>query len=434
MRIRLIHFGVALLTLAVLPRPARAQAQAAAAILEAIHADGSHYPEAQIIAETGLKVGETVTKDQLQEAADRLGQLGLFTKVNYDYRTRVDGLALALHLVDAPRVAVLFDNIPWFSDSELGDAVRKTVPFFDGTAPEQGNLLDRIGDSVRELLASHNLNVAVEHEVIANPLGDGNVVQYRINGASVHIAKLEFSDPATETSRALQQRLSEIVGKPYSRLAIDLFLAEQVRPVYLQQGYLRVQLGPPDIRLTGNPNRPLPDSLPVFIPVKTGAVYRWNGVQWKGNSAIPAAALTGVLGMRLGDVANGYAIEAAWEHAREEYGRHGYLEAKVQPREVFDDATQKVSYQVSVVEGQQHHYGEMVLTGVSLAAEKLIRAKWPIAPGEVFDKIKYEEFLIKLQKHSTEIFGELPIHYDEVGHWLRTDAQKGIVDVLLDFK
>jgi len=28
----------------------------------------------------------------------------------------------------------------------------------------------------------------------------------------------------------------------------------------------------------------------------------------------------------------------------------------------------------------------------------------------------------------------LPVHYDTVGHWLRTDAEKHSVDVLLDFK
>jgi hypothetical protein len=52
----------------------------------------------------------------------------------------------------------------------------------------------------------------------------------------------------------------------------------------------------------------------------------------------------------------------------------------------------------------------------------------------LFDKAKYEEFLTKLQAHSTEIFKDLPIHYDEVGHWLQPDEAKGTVDVLLDFK
>ncbi len=76
----------------------------------------------------------------------------------------------------------------------------------------------------------------------------------------------------------------------------------------------------------------------------------------------------------------------------------------------------------------------MVLTGLSLAAEGRIHQMWSIPAGAVFDKSIFEKFLTQLQSHPAEIFGELPVHYDTVGHWLRTDADKHTVDVLLDFK
>jgi hypothetical protein len=55
-------------------------------------------------------------------------------------------------------------------------------------------------------------------------------------------------------------------------------------------------------------------------------------------------------------------------------------------------------------------------------------------PGDIFDRRQFEKFLLKLQTHREEIFKDLPVHYDTVGHWLQTDASKGSVDVLLDFK
>src|SRR2546422_5161159 len=116
MRIYLQTSAITLLMFCALASPTCAQAPAGGAILESIRAEGSHIPEAQIVAETGLKNGDLVTKDQLQLVADRLGHLGLFEKVNYEYHTRVDGLSLVFHLKDAPRVPVLFDNIPWFTE------------------------------------------------------------------------------------------------------------------------------------------------------------------------------------------------------------------------------------------------------------------------------------------------------------------------------
>jgi hypothetical protein len=53
---------------------------------------------------------------------------------------------------------------------------------------------------------------------------------------------------------------------------------------------------------------------------------------------------------------------------------------------------------------------------------------------EVFDKSAFEEFLTKLETQPPKVFGELPVHYDGVGHWLQTDPQHNTVDVLLDFK
>jgi hypothetical protein len=88
---------------------------------------------------------------------------------------------------------------------------------------------------------------------------------------------------------------------------------------------------------------------------------------------------------------------------------------------------------VSIQEGKQYRFGKMVLTGLSPAAEKKLHAAWPIPQGEIFDKIKYEDVLTKLQLHQEQIFGELPLHYQEVGHWLQANSD-GTVDVLLDFK
>jgi hypothetical protein len=76
----------------------------------------------------------------------------------------------------------------------------------------------------------------------------------------------------------------------------------------------------------------------------------------------------------------------------------------------------------------------MVLTGLSLAAESRIHQMWTVAPGAIFDKTVFEKFLTQLQSHPAEIFGELPVHYETVGHWLRPDPDKHTVDVLLDFK
>jgi outer membrane protein assembly factor BamA len=316
---------LALLVPTCLPLSAQAP-DASTAPLREVHADGEKIlTEAQVIAITGLAPGAQIGRGDLQAAADKLVQSGLFTKVSFNFQTKFAAIVVNYHVEESPRIPAYFDNIPWFSDSELGDAIRKRFPFFDGTLPEAGAAVEDAADAVKELLASRGLQVSLEHMVIANPNGVGNVQEFRVEGAALQIASLEFSDPALLASKAVQQHLSEIVGKPYSRMTIDLFLSEAIKPIYLQRGFLHAKLGPPEVRLTGDPNQKLPSQIPVYVPVVTGDVYRWNETHWTGNVQVSEFALNALLGVKQGGLADGLQMEAAWDRVREEYAHRGYL-------------------------------------------------------------------------------------------------------------
>jgi outer membrane protein assembly factor BamA len=410
-------------------------AYAQTSALKEVHAEGMKIlNEAQVVELTGLVNGSQVGKQDLQDAADILVRSGLFAKVSYSFTTKNDAVIATYRVEENPRLPVTYDDFPWFSDSELTEAIKKDLPFYNATLPEAGTVVDKAANSISAFLAEHGTTASVEHSVVANPLGEGSIQQFAISGDPPRIASVEFGDANLTNNRAVQRHLPEIVGKPYSRVAIDIFLAEAIRPVYLQQGNLRPKIGPAEVRLSGNPNQKLPDKIPVFIPCTPGPVYQWKSVEWQGNSVLSTMTLTNALGMKASDVADGMKIEGGLDHAKEEYGHLGYLDAKLNAEGKFDDTAHTVSYFVTVSEGQQYKFNAMTITGTSLAAERIIRDAWPQKAGDVFDKAVFEQLLTRLQLHRETVFKDLPIHYDTVGHWLQTDPSKGTVDVLLDFK
>ncbi|MGA2420486.1 MAG: POTRA domain-containing protein [Candidatus Acidiferrum sp.] len=428
-----VALGLALAVVAI--GRAQTAAPAGTAALRQVSTDGlKSLPAQTVVSLTGLVIGSQVGRADLQAGADRLLQTGMFANVNYNFQTHGDGVTVTYHLEEAPRLPVYFDNFPWFSDTELADAIRAKLPYYDGRLPSDGNVVDQATDAVSSLLLKRGLNSPVEHAPIANPLGEGDILQFHLTGASLLIGSITFGDPALSASKAVQQHLAEIIGKEYSRSTIDVFLAEQIRAFYLERGFLRVKLGPPEVRLAGDPNQKLPEQLPVFIPVASGAAYKWNAVQWHGNSALSEITLNNLLGEKSGAMANGQDLEAGWDRIREQYGVNGYLEVKIDATSTYDDAAQTISYAVSIEEGPAYRYGKLVLSGLSLEGERRLKQAWPLTEGAVFDKSVFEEFLTKLETHPQKVFGDLPVHYDGVGHWLQTDPKQGTVDVLLDFK
>jgi len=424
-------WALALLIGLLLSFSARAQssAEAGSGKLASVRVTGSsRFRSDQIAPTTGLKSGATVTKDDLQRGADRLAQLGPFTGVHYRYGDTDAGVVVEYQVTDAPAVPVWFDNFPWFTNAELISAVKSSVPLFDGTAPDHGTLLDDISDALQLALASRNVHTSVTHSFVTAPGGSEKVQQFRVDGMDLNVASVEFSDTLARSDRAIQARLSDLVDHAYSRTAIELFEFEQVRPVYLAQGFLRVRFKPPSTRLVGSgPGA----RVAVTITVEPGSAFTWNGVTWSGNTVILSPELNALVTMKPGDPANEMKIQPIWESVHDDYARRGYLDATVTPHAQFDDTAKHVSYTATISEGPQFRMGKLVLTGLSIEGERRIRAAWQIEPGAIFDKDVYDEFITSGIKQA---FTGLPFHYEKLGRFLQEDPKAGTVDVLLDFQ
>ncbi len=391
------------------------------------------FAEAQIAAASGLITGEAVSKDDIQAAANRLADLGPFTNVRYRFTSTGDTVSVEFTLADAPTVPVLFDNFTLFSDEELTQALKDAVVLFDGAAPQQGSILDSMTEALQQLLATRGIKAVVERTYLSGPGDSGMIQRFELKGvAGLKVSAVQFGDALAAESPKLAEPARDLIGKPFSRFAVGVFAGEHVRPLYLARGNLRVQFGTPEARFTGNPNQPLPDNVIVFLPITPGPAYRWGGVAWSGNTVFIPRALVDFMGFASDEVADGLKVEAGWERVRMEFGKHGYLDAAIAAEPVLDDSAARVHYRARITEGVQYRMGQLVITGLSLTAERLLIAAWRIPAGEVFDKSYFDDFLANQVKNK-KLFGEHVVHFQRVGDLLQTIPQKKSVDVLLDF-
>jgi outer membrane protein insertion porin family len=406
-------------------------------VVAEVHSSGSHrYSAEQVAATVGLKPGDPVNQNKLQEIADGLVHLGVFSRVNFRFTVTNRRATINFELEDAGAVPVMFENFPWFTDQELADEIRQGVPLFDGSAPRDGTLLNEITSVLSAKLASRGIKANVDHMLVAEPSSDQMIMQFRQDGPSFIISSLTFDDSLAQNSEKLKDRVSDLIGKSFSRFAIELFENEQLRPIYLATGQIGVKFGAPSVHFGANSDtgQQNPSTVDVQIPITPGLVYHLSSVNWNGNAALDAAALSKLLAVKPGDLANGMQLAGDWEQVELEYEHRGYLDVKATPTAQFDDAKAIVAYNVKIAEGPQYRMGQLVITGLSVDSEQIVRNSWQLKAGQVFDNTYLEEMLSKLEKPTVAIFGDKPVHYEKMGHFLRTNPASHVTDVLLDFQ
>lgn len=399
--------------------------------LESVTVSGSsHFSSQQIAPWAGLKVGSMVTRDDLQHGADSLVALGSFATVQYKFSSSPTGVSVEYVVTDAAEVPAEFDNFIWITDSDLGAALAQSGILFDGRVPSRGTLLDSMDSALAKILDARGVHAQVAHELVQNPDGTGQMQQFQVEGLDLTVAKVQFSDPFGGSSPEIQQSLSDLVGKPYSRLRLDLFEQEQVLPPYQSHSYLQAACGAPTVRFNSS-DPSAPTQITVVINMKPGPAYKWSGVTWQGNLVIPSNLLDALVKLKPGDLANGLKLQGLWLSAQDLYGRHGFLDATVTPNPKFDANSGTVSYVVAIKEGSQYHMGKLVLSGLSVEGERRIRAAFPVPEGNIFDESDYQDFL---STGIVKAFAGLPVHYEKIGRFLDKHPDTAQVDVLIDFQ
>ncbi|MGH9710788.1 MAG: POTRA domain-containing protein, partial [Candidatus Acidiferrales bacterium] len=293
---------------------------------------------------------------------------------------------------------------------------------------------DTMAQTLEKTLATRGVHATVKHQVSARPGTDQKTLKFSVEGADLSVSAVQFTDPLATNDRAIQDQLQALVGKPFSREVIERFDFEHVRPIYLSRAYLRVLFARPEARFAADPRGPLPKNVVVIVPITTGPIYSWGGIAWNGNHAYTNSdldALVAQSGLMAGQPADGMKILALLQSVDDAYGHRGYLDASVVPKEVFDDAAHRASYQVDISEGRQYRMGNLVLTGLSVDAERRIRQAWHVPQGQVFDKTFYNYFLAK---GIAEALKGLPAAQDKVGNFLQKNSTPPTADVMLDFQ
>jgi outer membrane protein assembly factor BamA len=383
------------------------------------------YAPEQIIAASGLQVGQTVSDDDFKKASQQLGETGAFRDVTYAFKFSGEGAKLDLQVTDAGQlVPARFDNFVWLSDQELLQQVHARVPLFDGQLPMAGNLADQVSDALQALAIEHSVQGRADYLRFAPQEGPIEAFVFRIVGPNFRIRNVEFSGADASTLPTLQAAAHKLQGQEYLRSALQVQARLDLLPIYLQRGYLKAAFADAQPKIVQEDFREI--SVDVHFPVTPGLQYKVTEIQFSAASAFPQEKLRELIHQQLGQPADAVKLEDDLGSIKKLYGTRGYMMASVQAKPEMDDAQSTLKYRLEIHAGDVFKMGDLDIRGLdSRSTTRLIEA-WKLRSGDPYDSSYYQRFL----KETDQLLPEGPwkITFHET-----PDENDKTVDVTLRF-
>lgn len=373
----------------------RGQQAGKALRLSAIEVSGlERYTREQVLAASGLQLGQLVDIPAIDEAANRLMSSGLFKKLSYRFRSAGNQVTVTFQVEEAREtVPVVFDNFVWFSDQELLEAVRREIPTFDGTAPESGDMPDNIKKALQQLLNDRKIQGHVEYFPATNASGKNARYLFSVKGVKIPICALLFPGAQDVKESDLLKASKSLFEQSYSREEVQTFAVYNLIPIYRQRGHLRASFLEPVVKPQSDAE--CLNGVHVTMQVDEGSIYTWDKAEWSGNVALSAQELSNAIGIKTGERADGLKIDKAPHFVSEAYGKKGYIEARVAGVPEFDDANRRVSYRYNVTEGPQYRMGTLEINGLPEDLTQKLKESWQLKTSDLFDASYYDKFMKK---------------------------------------
>jgi len=359
--------------------------------LLAIHVKGtSQLKDDEVIAASGLKLGQNASDNDFKQAMQKLGNTGLFTDLTYSYRYSSDGCDLEIQTAEnAELLPIIFDNFVWFSDNELIAQLHRRLPLFSGRLPVNGDLADQVIDSLNAILDQRKISGKAGY--FRGEKNDGAIALYvyKVNLHPVIIRNMDFPGASPTELPQLQSAVKSLAGQEYLRTNMLTQEKSSLLPVYLRRGYLKASLSSAQVKVVQDGPRSVVD---VSFPVDSGRQYKLGGIQWQGNTVLAAEKLQELVHLKPGEAANAVQLNDDLDAVKKLYGSKGYLFARMDIVPTIDDAQCVVDYQVNVPEGDLYRMGNLELDGLDADASQKMVAQWQMKRGDPYDNTYLHKF------------------------------------------
>ena len=374
-----------LLILLILTQSGRAQAKEIVVKLLEIRGNRK-IDTATIRSKIKTREGDPFSVERLREDIKSIYQMGYFDDVRLESEGFEGGIKLTFVVSEKPFVA----DVTFLGNSHVTtDKLKEKVPFKTQTFLD----LNEVNETVEKIRRVYQDEGYYNTEVIAviRTISPEKVlVQFAIEERErAYIKKVRFEgnhqisggriSKAVQTSSYfwLTSWLTESGTYKKEEVNADV---ERIRELYLNNGFLQVQVGSPKVDLS-------PDKkwFTVSFPIVEGESFRISRIAYSGNSLFAEAKLREVVHSKEGETFNRDQIRQDIMGMVDLYGEKGYAFANVVPELNPDPQTREVAVTFQVSEGEPVRVRRINIYGNNKTRDKVIRREIRLDEQELLD-------------------------------------------------
>lgn len=382
----------------------------------------THFSDEEIIAASGLKIGDAVIPQQFEDALQKLSATGAFNSLRFRYEPVDDGYGLIFEVEEITEFYPIRFEAFEVPKEELMALLAEKVPFFGEQVPPTGPIVERIGDVLNEYWKSKGKQEKVIGTLM--PIEDNEFAMiFQPNLPTQTIAYTKFVNTGVLEELEVARVMNSIaIGVPYSEKRLEELLKYNIAPLYATKGYLGVKFCP--CKTERDPDTA---GLLVTIEVNQGLPYKFGNVELPEIRGLDGDELADMVRFRPGDLANLDLAEEARLSLENRFKNDGYMKADVRllREDHADSRTVDIGFAYSA--GSRYTFRELRIRGLDITGEPAVRKRWAIKVGDPYVADYPRAFLQRIEQEG--MFDNL-----SKTEWkARVDEMNRTVDVELVF-
>ena len=383
----------------------------------------SRFASADVIAVSGLRVGQAATPAEFDAAVARLMDTGLFRSANYRYDPKSSGgktgYSLTLLVGEDTSTGPVLLDFPGVDSKAFWEELRKSNPLIRPEMP--GN--SRAEAYYRAAIESALKLRGQPPQVVSGSEGDlgakAMVTVFRPANLP-RISEVQISGNQVISGKTLHEALDRVtVGEEFTERSFSQRVELNFRPLYEEKAMLAVRFGAPSIVM----NRP--GAVAVTVAVEEGPPWKLGKVRVQGDPQADDLYRAGRFPE--GKLATSLAMNTALDDMQSFLKKDGYVAVKSKVNRGFHAENTTVDLAIDVARGPQFALGEVQINGLPDPLRAEVAALCKIASGAPYNQPYFDDYVREAVKFLGNRIRGLSTE-------MRVRPGTRVIDLLIGFK